>query len=85
MKKVFFDTWGWVAIAHKDDDHHGEVLSFYKTYLLKQGVPYTTDYVLAETATLLRSKTHGAGLFLDALLEAARGGRIMIERIHESR
>jgi hypothetical protein len=85
MKKVFFDTWGWVAIAHKEDDHYAAVLPFYKTYLFKKGIPVTTDYVLAETATLLRAKTHGVDVFVDAILSAAREGKIMIERIGETR
>lgn len=85
MKRAFFDTWGWVAIAHKDDDHHADVLSFYKSFLLKAGVPVTTDYILAETITLLRAKTHGISTFMDTILAAAREGRVRIERINETR
>jgi predicted nucleic acid-binding protein len=81
MKKIFFDTWGWVAIAHKGDDHHEEVHRFYRSYLLKSGVPVTTDYVLAEAISLLRAKTHGVGVFIDTLLDAARAGRVLLERI----
>jgi predicted nucleic acid-binding protein len=85
MKKIFFDTWGWVAIAHKEDNRHAEVVPFYKAYLLKKGIPITTDYVLAETVTLLRAKTHGVGVFIDAILSAAKDGKIIIERIGEAR
>jgi uncharacterized protein len=85
MKRVMFDTWGWVAIAHKDDDHHADVLSFYKSFLLKAGVPVTTDYVLAETITLLRAKTQGSVTFINMILAAAGEGRIRIERINETR
>lgn len=85
MKKVFFDTWGWVAIAHKEDDHHADVLPFYRTYLAKKGTPVTTDYVLGETVTLLRAKTHGVNIFIDAVLSAAKDGKIIIERIDEAR
>jgi hypothetical protein len=85
MKKVFFDTWGWVAIAHKEDNRHADAVPFYKSYLLKKGIPITTDYVLAETVTLLRAKTHGVGVFVDALLSAAKDGKIIIERINEAR
>lgn len=85
MKKVFFDTWGWVAIAHKEDDRHDDVVPFYKAYLLKKGVPVTTDYVLGETVTLLRAKTHGVDVFIDAILSAARDRKIIIERIGETR
>ena len=85
MKKVFFDTWGWVALAHKDDDHHDEALSFYRSFLLKEGLPVTTDYVLAETVTLLRAKTHGIDAFMDTILAAGEEGRVRIERINEAR
>lgn len=87
MKKVFFDTWAWVAIAHKNDTHHADVLSFYKTFLLKNGVPITTDYVLSETITLLRAKTatEGVAVFINTILAAVKEGRIMLERIDEKR
>ncbi len=87
MKKIFFDTWAWIAIAHKDDDHHTKVLSFYKTFLLNKGVPVTTDYVLAETITLLKAKIKpkSVALFIDALLDVIKSGNIILERINEER
>lgn len=87
MKKAFFDTWAWVAIAHEDDDHHKKVTSFYKTFLINKGLPITTDYILAETVTLLRAITSqgDAATFIDALLASAKEGRIMLERIDEKR
>lgn len=87
MKKVFFDTWGWVAIAHKNDARHTEVFSFYRAFLLKKGTPVTTDYVLAETATLLRARTDskGVSVFIDTILDAVRENRVVLERIHENR
>lgn len=85
MKKIFFDTWAWVAIAHRDDDHHEEVQTFYRSYLLKRGVPVTTDHVLAETITILRAKTRGVAPFIDTLLDAAKAGRALIEKIDEKR
>lgn len=86
MKKLFFDTWAWVAIAHEDDAHHKKVTSFYKTFLLSKCLPVTTDYVLAETITLLRARTNSrdVAVFIDALL-AAKEGKIMLERVDEKR
>lgn len=73
MKMVFFDTWGWAAIAHRNDTHHDKVASFYSSFLLNKGIPVTTDYVLAETITLLRSKTNpeAVTLFIDTILNAS--------------
>lgn len=87
MKRVFFDTWGWVAIAHKDDAHHERVVSFYKNFLLNKGLPVTTDYIFAETITLLRAKTDlkGVTVFVDAILDLAQKGKVMLERIDERR
>jgi len=87
MKKVFFDTWGWVAIAHEDDTHHSDVFSFYKTFLLRKGIPVTTDYVLAETVTLLRARTDPdkATIFIETILDAIKEGRVLLERIDEKR
>ena len=87
MKRVFFDTWGWVAIAHKDDAHHERVISFYKTFLLNKGLPVTTDYVFAETITLLRARTDvkDVAVFVDVILDLAQKGRVMLERIDEKR
>jgi len=87
VKKVFFDTWGWVAVAHKDDASHTKVVSFYKTFLVKKGIPITTDYILAETITLLRARTEYKGVivFMDILLSAIKEGRVLLERIDEKR
>ena len=87
MNKVFFDTWGWVAIAHKNDTHHKEVLSFYKEFLVKKGIPVTTDYILSETITLLRARTDNKGvtLFIDTLLKSIENNRIIFERIDNKR
>lgn len=87
MRKVFFDTWGWVAIAHKNDANHEKVFSFYKTFLIKKGIPVTTDYVLSETITLLRGRTdhEGVVLFVSTLMDSAKKGRILLGRINEER
>ena len=86
-RKVFFDTWGWLAIAHRDDRRHGDATSFYREFLLSGGKPVTTDYILAETISLLRSGTtpKGTETLIDGILAAQKGGRIDIERITEER
>jgi len=87
MKKIFFDTWGWVAIAHKGDSHHRVAVSFYRDFMVNKGIPVTTDYVLAETVTLLRAKTNPEGviLFIDALLDAVKENRLLLEKIDQER
>ena len=87
MKKIFFDTWGWIAIAHKNDDHHEKISEFYKASILTGCIPITTDYVLAETITLLRAKTEPKGviIFMDNILEATKNNMIILERVDEVR
>ncbi|HAK87842.1 MAG: hypothetical protein A2077_06905 [Nitrospirae bacterium GWC2_46_6] len=87
MKIVFFDSWGWVAIANKDDNHHDRVYSFYKDLLLSKGLPVTTDYILAETITFLRAKIDFrlVDIFIEAILDAVKDNRIILEKIDEKR
>ena len=87
MKNVFFDSWGWVAIANKNDNYHERVYSFYKDLLLSRGLPITTDYILAETITFLRAKIDFklVDTFIETILNAARNERIILERIDEKR
>lgn len=83
--KVFFDTWGWLAIAHRDDQRHDQATTLYREFLLSGGVPLSTDYILAETISLLRARTAGTERFIDGLLAAERSGKVKIERIGEER
>ena len=86
-RTVFFDTWGWLAIAHRDDRRHGEATAFYREFVLAGGVPVTSDYILAETISLLRARTtpKGTESFIDGILTAQRSDRVRIERIGEER
>jgi predicted nucleic acid-binding protein len=83
MTPIFFDTWGWVAIANKNDKHHKDVFEFYKEFLLSRGVPITSDYVLSETFTLLKSRANIDGViqFGEGLLQAISASKIILENI----
>lgn len=84
-RKVFFDTWGWLAIAHRGDCRHAEATAFYHDFIVSGGLPVTSDYILDETISLLRSRTTPIGTehFIEGLLAARRNGRVRIERISE--
>ncbi len=86
-QKVFFDTWGWIAIAHRDDCRHDDARSFYEKFIRTGGFPVTTDYILAETISLLRSRTTPKGCeeFIDRILACEKSGRVLLERINEPR
>lgn len=87
LRKVFFDTWGWLAIAHRDDQRHAEAAAFYRDFLVAGGVPVTTDYILSETISLLRARTSSQGTekFIDGILAVRSSGKIVIERVDEDR
>jgi predicted nucleic acid-binding protein len=71
MKKaIFFDSWGWIAVADSKDPYHETAKPFYQEYLSGGGIPITTDYILDEVLTVLRRRlTHevvvkfGEGIF----------------------
>lgn len=87
VRKVFFDTWGWLAIAHRDDQRHAETMAFYRDFLVSGGVPVTTDYILSESISLLRARTSSQGTerFIDGILAAKTSGRIIVEKISDDR
>lgn len=76
-----------MAIANKNDPHHARAISFYRTFLGNNGIPVTTDYVLAETITLSRAKMFPdkVCIFIDAVFDAVQEGKIVLERIDERR
>jgi predicted nucleic acid-binding protein len=84
---MFFDTWGWLAIAHRDDQRHEEVTALYRDFILAGGMPVTSDYILSESISLLRVRTTAKGTahFIDGFLTGVRGGKIILERITEER
>ena len=68
-------------------DLHAVADSEYRDFLLKGGIPVTSDYVLSETITLLRARTNpkDAGIFIDTILEAARSGRVRLDWIDQKK
>lgn len=55
--KVFIDTWGWISLYNKREKRYNEVKSWYSDFRTKNGMIYTSDYVLDETFTLLFRRT----------------------------
>lgn len=85
--KVFFDTWGWLAIAHRDDRRHAEAVTFYREFITAGGVPVTSDYILAETISLLRARTtpKGTESFIEGILAARSRDMVRLEHIGTER
>lgn len=81
---TFVDTWAWVALALKRDQHHREAKAQHQVYQ-QQGRRYVvTDYVLSELiahlyTTLTPSQSQA---FINGILDAADGGSY--ELVHVS-
>jgi len=56
---VFVDTSGFYALLVKRDDRHQQAGRFLKEARRRKARFLTTDYVLDETATLLKARGHG--------------------------
>lgn len=54
MKSVFIDTSGWIALLSRDDRMHEQALARYDDMVQTGSRLFTNNYVVDETATLLR-------------------------------
>jgi hypothetical protein len=67
---IFFDTSAWYAIEVEDDVNHETARKFLSIVASgKHGISITTDYILDETLTLLRSRRDlaSASSFIDKI------------------
>jgi predicted nucleic acid-binding protein len=54
--KVFLDTGAFLALADEDDDYHAAAKSIYTEMLQSKAQLLTSNFVLSESYTLIRSK-----------------------------
>ena len=84
MKKpVFFDSWGWIAVADRKDPYHKIAKSFYEEYLQHKGIPVTTDYILDEVFTVLRKRMSSEIVikFGESIFRAVKEEKIRLESV----
>jgi uncharacterized protein len=84
---VFVDTGAWVALRYRRDGMHPRAVATLRRVRKSRTELVTTDYVLAETVTLLKAR--GAVDHAIELGEMVRSGEvarlIAIERTHHDR
>lgn len=86
-ENVFIDTWGWLAIGHRKDPFHKEVIEYYQKLIADNSLIFTSDYVLDETITLLfrREKYEEAVNFMGGIFQAIESGYVTVDRITSQR
>ena len=80
---IFVDTGAWFAIAVRNDPDHGEAIQWLRT---NRDPLVTTDYILAETATLLRMRDktmRGHRLASRVATSLLRGEAALLEKVTE--
>jgi predicted nucleic acid-binding protein len=84
---VFVDTWGWVALGHRRDSKHEEIVSFFRRLHKKKPKLLTSDYVLNETLNMIfrRERFAEAVTFMEGIFAFATRGMLTIERVTEAR
>jgi len=75
-KQIFVDTSGFYALLVRNDNRHGEASAALRRAAEARRLFVTTDYVLDETATLLKARGHGHLLesFFDVVFASAACG-----------
>lgn len=84
---IFVDTWAWMALADRNDQHHTTATVAYLDFRRSATRFVTSDYVLAESLTLVyrRISSDAAERFFDSLLRSFQQGRHRLETVTRER
>jgi predicted nucleic acid-binding protein len=85
--KIFVDTWAWLALSNRKDEHHEVAKREYDEIKAAGYRMVTSDYALDEVITaLFRNVAFGSAVqFVESLFAAIKGNQIKLERITEAR
>ena len=86
-KRIFVDTWAWLALSNRKDAHHEFAKKEYEEIKEEGYRIVTSDYVLDEVITALFRNVAFANAvqFVESLFAAIKGNQIKLERITEAR
>jgi predicted nucleic acid-binding protein len=84
---VFVDPWAWVALGHRRDSRHKEIVRFFRRLNKKKPKLLTSDYVLNETLNLIfrRERFAEAVTFMEGIFASATREMLTIERVTDAR
>ena len=86
-QKLLVDTWGWITLRNEKEKKHKETNRYFKHFVQRKGLIYTTDYILDETFTLLfrRLPPNKAKESVTIILDSIIKGFLILERVSEDR
>ena len=84
---IFLDTWAYLAIANRHDEHHGDASDYLRSLQSSKQRLCTTDYVLDETITGLYRAIDptAAQPAVDAILESVTRSEVALIHITPDR
>src|SRR5262249_13961470 len=80
---IFVDTWAWIALAAKRDQHHRRVKTMHKSLQRARRRYVTTNFVLSELIAHLYTTLTAAQAqaFVNSLLSATDGGTYQLVHV----
>lgn len=87
MRRIFFDTWAWYALADTNDADHA-IAESANAQLLDDGYTFvTSNYILSESVTLIRYKLHHAAAvkFWKMVHQLIDGGLVKLIRVNHAK
>jgi len=64
---IFVDTGAWIALMNRKDENHDDAVAIYRNLKQRREQLFTTDHVINEIVTYLRSRRSQAFQFLDII------------------
>lgn len=86
-RSIFIDSWGFLALANREDRHHQLAVRSYEDIRAKGFLLVTSDYILDEVITALFKKVsfESAQKFVEAVFLDIKAGQIGLERVEDDR
>jgi predicted nucleic acid-binding protein len=86
-RAIFIDSWGFLALANREDRHHQMAVRCYEALLAEGYLLVTSDYILDEVITVLFKKVNfeSAQRFMEAVFLDIKAGHIALERVDDDR
>jgi predicted nucleic acid-binding protein len=83
---IFVDTWAWIALCDKSDQHHSQAVTQHRKLQKARRKYVTSDFVLSELITYLYDALPAvkAQAFVESIFVAAEAGRYLLLHISPS-